>query len=241
MALPVRRLIKPLVVVGLLLAVGLIYWRWGDWLTLDFLASKEAEIRSWGREHPVLAPLLAFGIYTVATGLSLPGAAVLSLVVAWYFGFPIALVLVSFASTLGATIAFLLSRYLLRERIESRYGERMSTLNERLRREGAFYLFTLRLLPVVPFFLLNLAMGLTAMRTRTYWWVSQLGMLPGTAVYVYAGSAVPNLHELARDGVGGILTPRLLIAFVLLGLFPLVTKKLLDRFRRFEDVSEELN
>jgi len=232
------RFIKPIVIVTLLAIAGILYWRFGDWLSLKYLADQETAIRAFGRDHPVLVPGIAFGIYVLATGLSLPGAAVLTLVMGWYFGFARGLVLVSFASTTGATIAFLLSRYLFRETIENRFGTRMKTFQDRLRREGAYYLFSLRLIPAVPFFIVNLVMGLTPIRTRTYWWVSQLGMLPGTAVYVYAGSAVPSLKQLAREGVGGILTPGLIFAFVLLGTFPLLVKTLLNRMTKSRSSTE---
>jgi len=140
---------------------------------------------------------------------------------------------VSFASTSGATIAFLLSRHLFREAVVARFGPRLASFNEHLRTDGPFYLLGLRLLPLVPFFVINLVMGLTPMRARTFWWVSQLGMLPGTAVYVYAGSRVPSLAELAEHGVASVLSAgqllQLAIAFALLGTFPLIVKLLLER------------
>jgi len=158
----------------------------------------------------------------------------LSLVYGWYFGFVPALVLVSFASTAGATVAFLTSRYLLRDSVHSKFGARLNSFNAHLEAEGAFYLFTLRLIPLVPFFVINLVMGLTPVKARTYWWVSQLGMLPGTAVYVYAGSRVPNLIELAEKGAAAVFSASQLlqlgIAFGLLGLFPLCVKSALSYF-----------
>jgi uncharacterized membrane protein YdjX (TVP38/TMEM64 family) len=135
-------------------------------------------------------------------------------------------VLVSFASTTGATIAFLLSRYLLRDWIEAKFGQRLAEVNASLDRDGAFYLFSLRLIPQIPFFVINVVMGLTRMRVWTFWWVSQLGMLAGTLVYVYAGSTI-SLNEFAATGISGILTPRLMIALVLLGIFPLLARKLI--------------
>jgi len=204
----------------------LIYYFFGEQLSLVGLAEKEQQMRQFGQEHPLAAYAIAFAIYVTVTGLSLPGAAAMTLVIGWYFGFSPGVVLVSFASTTGATSAFLLSRYLFRDPIERRFGERLKTFNEALQREGAFYLFTLRLIPAVPFFVINVVMGLTKMSTRTFWWVSQLGMLAGTCVFVYAGSVVPNLQTLAERGVGGILTPQLISAFVFLGLFPLVVRKI---------------
>jgi uncharacterized membrane protein YdjX (TVP38/TMEM64 family) len=138
---------------------------------------------------------------------------------------------VSFASTLGATLAFLLSRYLLRDTVQAQFGERLAKFNAMLEREGAFYLFTLRLIPAVPFFAINVVMGLTPIRATTFWWVSQLGMLPASAVYVYAGDQVPTLAELAKRGVGSVLNARTIIALALLGVFPLVVKKAMGYWR----------
>lgn len=166
-------------------------------LSVEFLASQETRLRQGYAEAPALVLGGAFLIYVVATGLSLPGAAIITLVIGWFFGFWRALVLVSFASTAGATLAFLLSRYFLRETIQSRFADQLVKFNEALDREGAFYLFTLRLIPVVPFFVINLVMGLTKIRTRTYWWISQTGMLAGTCVYVYAGTTIPSLNQIA--------------------------------------------
>ena len=210
---------------------GVLVWQFGNYIQLDYLATQENQLREFQQQYPMLVFGAAFLIYVVVTGMSLPGAAPLTLVYGWYFGFTQALILVSFASTTGATIAFLTSRYLLRESIQAKFGERIQVFNQHLEHEGAFYLFTLRLIPVVPFFVINLVMGLTPVPTRTYWWISQLGMLPGTAVYVYAGSSVPNLTQLAEKGVAAVLSPeqllQLFIAFALLGIFPLVVKQLL--------------
>lgn len=222
---------KVAVVVVIALAMFAASRRLGETLTLQGLAARETELRELQRERPGLVLGMAFLIYVAVTGLSLPGAAVLTLVCAWFFGFWRGLVLVSFASTTGATVAFLTSRCLLRDVIQRRFGDRLATFNAALQREGAFYLFMLRLIPAVPFFVINVVMGLTPVRTSTYWWVSQLGMLPGTAVYVYAGSSVPHLTTLAETGVTGILSPRLLGAFVLLGVVPLVLKRVIERIR----------
>ena len=146
----------------------------------------------------------------------------------WYFRFGPGLILVSFASTMGATLAFMLSRFLFRDFIQSRFGDRLNSFNQSLEREGPFFLFTLRLVPAVPFFVINAVMGLTPIKTRTFWWVSQLGMLAGTIVFVYAGSSVPSLQTLADKGINAVFTPRqftqILLAFVLLGVFPLAVR-----------------
>ena len=212
--------------VGIFAAV--IYWQFGDQLSLESLAQRESSLRQFQQNHPFLVYGIAFAIYVAVTGMSLPGAAALTLMFGWYFGFLRGLVLVSFASTLGATVAFLFSRYLFREAIMDRFGERLKRFNESLEREGPFYLFTLRLIPAVPFFVVNAVMGLTPLKTKTFWWVSQIGMLAGTAVFVYAGSSVPNLSALAQKGVNAAFSSsqmaQIIGAFVLLGAFPLVAR-----------------
>lgn len=222
-----HKLLTLVIIAGI---AGLLAWLFGDYLKLDYLATQENQLRGFQQKYPVLVFGAAFLIYVIVTGLSMPGAAPLTLLYGWYFGFSSTLILVSFASTAGATIAFLTSRYLLRESIEKKFGERLQTFNNHLESQGAFYLFTLRLIPVVPFFVINLVMGLTPVSTRTYWWVSQLGMLPGTAVYVYAGASVPNLSQLAEQGAAAVLSPQqllqLFIAFALLGIFPFLIKLL---------------
>ncbi len=220
---------------GVLLAVAAVavagYLQFGDALSLAAIAEQEAALRDYQQAHPWLVYGAAFLVYVAVTGLSLPGAAVLTLVFGWYFDFLRAVVLVSFASTAGASLAFLLSRYVFRDAVQSRFGGRLRAFNDALARDGALYLFTLRLVPAVPFFVINLVMGLTPLRVGTFWWVSQVGMLPGTAVYVYAGSAVPDLQVLSERGLGGIVSPQVLAAFVLLGVFPLLVRTILRRFR----------
>ena len=223
-----------LVVVGLV--IGVAYFKFGDTFSPAKLAERESELRQYQAEHPLLVYGLAFIAYVVVTGFSLPGAAGMSLIYGWYFGFWRGVPLVSFASTAGATVAFLLSRYLLRETVQNRFGERLAGFNQALEREGAFYLFTLRLIPAAPFWMINLVMGLTPIRTWTFGWVSQLGMLPATIVYVYAGSSLPNLKTFADEGIGAVLSPRqltqIVVAFFLLGIFPLAVRKLMQRVSR---------
>ena len=213
------------IVVGV---VALAYTQFGDALTLKSLAQQESQLREFQQLHPVMVYGIAFLIYVVVTGLSLPGAAVLTLLYGWYFGLVPGIIVVSFSSTMGATLAFLLSRFLFRDAIQRRFGDRLTKFNESLEREGPFFLFTLRLIPAVPFFVINAVMGLTPIRTRTFWWVSQLGMLAGTAVYVYAGSSVPGLQTLADNGINAVFTPtqlsQIILAFVLLGVFPLIAR-----------------
>ena len=220
---------------AVLLAVAAVavagYLRFGDALSLAAIAEQEAALRAYQQDHPWLVYGAAFLVYVAVTGLSLPGAAVLTLVFGWYFDFLRAVLLVSFASTTGASLAFLLSRYVFRDAVQARFGGRLRSFNDALARDGALYLFTLRLVPAVPFFVINLVMGLTPLRLGAFWWVSQIGMLPGTAVYVYAGAAVPDLQLLSERGLGGIVSPQVLAAFVLLGVFPLVVKTVMRRFR----------
>lgn len=175
----------------------LLYSILSDRITLDGLAKQESALRQWHTEHPWLVYAAAFCSYAAVTGFSVPGATPMSLMMGWYFGLVRGFIMVSFASTLGATIAFLLSRYLFRDTVQSRFGTYLKTFNDELDRDGAFYLFTLRLIPAVPFFVINIVMGLTRIRTWTFWWVSQTGMLAGTVVYIYAGSTIPSLSQLA--------------------------------------------
>lgn len=225
-----RGLTKLWLFLGAVAIVAAVCFYFRDSLSLQQLGRHERTLVSFREANPAVVYLLAFLLYVAVTGLTLPpGAAAMSLMYAWFFGFWRAVLLISFASTAGATIAFLLSRYLIRDAIQARFGDRLTAFNEALEREGAFYLFSLRLIPAVPFFVINLVMGLTPMRARTFWWISQLGMLPGTCVYVYAGSEFPSLQDLADHGASGILKPQLLVAFALLGLFPIVIKKLFSR------------
>ncbi|MCA9061935.1 MAG: TVP38/TMEM64 family protein [Planctomycetaceae bacterium] len=222
---------KLVLAAGLLTAAVAVFLIRGSAPDLQTLAEREAELKVLHRDHPLLSISTAFLVYVLVTGLSLPGATILTLVFAWFFGFWPALILVSFASTGGATVAFLSSRYLLRDSLRQRFGDRLQSFDDALRADGAFYLFLLRLIPVVPFFVINLVMGLTPLKTRTFWWVSQVGMLPGTLVYVYAGASVPDIASLAEQGIHGILTPNLLFAFVLLGVTPLALRKAVQRWK----------
>ncbi|QDV23397.1 TVP38/TMEM64 family protein [Aureliella helgolandensis] len=216
---------KPLLLAAVAGVGGSLYWLLRDVLSLEYLASQETQMRVWQVDFPVITAIVALAVYVAVAGLSLPGASVLTLVCGWYFGFWEGLLVVSIGSTGGAMVAFLISRYLLRDWIQHRMQERLSRIDEVFEREGAFYLFTLRLVPAVPFFVINAVMGLTKVRAATFWWVSQLGMLPGTAAYVYAGSTVPSLQSLADNGVGGILSWQMLLAFAILGILPLAIKK----------------
>ena len=192
----------------------------GRYVSFEQLKASQASFDQLYAQQPVKVAAVYFVVYVLATALSFPGAVIITLAGGAVFGLWQGLLLVSFASTLGATLAFLASRFVLRDWVESRFGQRLADINAGVDKEGAFYLFTLRLIPVVPFFLINLLMGLTRMKTWTYYWVSQLGMLAGTAVYVNAGTQLAQL-----DSVRGILSPALLGSFVLLGIFPLLARR----------------
>jgi len=193
------------------------------YLSFENVKAQQAAILDYYAMHPAQTVLVFFLVYVAVTGLSLPGAALMTVAAGAIFGLLWGTVIVSFASTFGATLAFLVSRFLLRDWVQGRFGHSLRTSNAGIEREGAFYLFTLRLIPAIPFFAINLAMGLTPMRAATFFWVSQLGMLAGTIVYVNAGTQLA-----AIEAPGDILSPGLIGAFVLLGIFPLLAKKIVD-------------
>ena len=199
----------------------------GRYLNLQTLKDQQAAIRAFHADSPFLSSAAYFIVYVLATALSIPGAALLTLAGGAVFGLFWGTVIISFASTIGATLAFLMSRFLLRDWVAGRFGQRLAAIDEGVRREGALYLFTLRLVPVFPFFLINLLLGLTAMKARTFYWVSQLGMLAGTVVYVNAGTQLAKL-----DSLSGILSPGLLGSFALLGIFPLVARRIVEIIHR---------
>jgi len=216
---------KKITLLAVLIGVVWAYFTFdlGQYLNLQALKAQQATIADYQVQHPLQVATVYFIVYVAATALSIPGAALLTLAGGAIFGLLWGTVIVSFASTLGATLAFLMSRFLLRDWVSQRFGQRLSAIDNGVKREGAFYLFTLRLVPVFPFFLVNLLFGLTAMKARTFFWVSQIGMLAGTLVYVNAGTQLAKL-----DSLSGILSPALLGSFVLLGIFPLVAKKLVE-------------
>ncbi|HYO28922.1 MAG TPA: FAD-dependent oxidoreductase, partial [Azonexus sp.] len=215
---------KLALVVALGLAIAAFYaFDLGQYLNLQTLKNKQAAIAAFHADSPFLSSAAYFVIYVLATALSIPGAVLLTLAGGAVFGLFWGTVIISFASTIGATLAFLMSRFLLRDWVTRRFGQRLAAIDAGVRREGALYLFTLRLVPVFPFFLINLLLGLTAMKARTFYWVSQLGMLAGTVVYVNAGTQLARL-----DSLSGILSPGLLGAFALLGIFPLLARKIVE-------------
>ncbi len=196
------------------------------YLSLAQLKASQESLNAYYAAHPAETIAAYFLAYVAVTALSLPGAAVMTLAGGALFGLLVGTAVVSFASTIGATAAFLVARYLLRDPVQRRFGGKLKAIDAGVEKDGPFYLFTLRLVPVFPFFVINLAMGLTPIRTRTFYWVSQLGMLPGTIVYANAGTRLAQIESLQ-----GILSAGLLLSFALLGLFPLVAKKIVEFLR----------
>jgi pyruvate/2-oxoglutarate dehydrogenase complex dihydrolipoamide dehydrogenase (E3) component/uncharacterized membrane protein YdjX (TVP38/TMEM64 family) len=211
----------------LVLAAGLIaaYFLFDlkQYFDLAYLKSQQAAIEDVYATRPLLAAGVFFLLYVAVTGLSLPGATIMTLAAGAIFGVLWGSVIVSFASSVGATLAFLASRYVLRDSMQARFGDKLKALNAGIEKDGAFYLFTLRLVPAFPFFVINLVMGLTPIKTRTFYWVSQLGMLAGTIVYVNAGTQIAKI-----ESASGILSPTLFASFTLLGVFPLIARKIVD-------------
>jgi pyruvate/2-oxoglutarate dehydrogenase complex dihydrolipoamide dehydrogenase (E3) component/uncharacterized membrane protein YdjX (TVP38/TMEM64 family) len=195
----------------------------GHYLSLDYLKAQQSSIESWRAAYPLVAVGVFAIIYIAVTALSLPGAAIMTLAGGAIFGVLWGTVVVSFASSIGATLALLVARSLLRDRVQARFGDKLQAVNEGIKKDGALYLFTLRLVPIFPFFVVNVVMALTPIRVRTFYWVSQLGMLAATLVYVNAGTQLAKL-----DSLGGILSPSLLASFAVLGVFPLATKRIVD-------------
>jgi len=215
-----------LVVALAALIVAFFVFDLGRFFSLQYLKDSQAGFAALFAQRPATVIGVFFAIYVALTALSFPGAAVMTLAAGAIFGLVMGTVIVSFASSIGATLAFLAARFVLRDSVQARLGARLAEIDKGVAKEGAFYLFTLRLVPLVPFFVINLLMGLTAMKTRTFYWVSQLGMLLGTIVYVNAGTQLAKI-----DSLKGILSPGLIGSFVLLGVFPLIAKKILDAIR----------
>ena len=228
MAAPSKRALWIGVGLAALVAVGLYgYFDLGRLLTLDSLKSSRDVLVGLYDKQPLATALGFFMVYVAAAALSFPGATILTLAAGAMFGLGVGLALVSFASAIGALLAFLASRYLLRDSIQSRFGKQLAPINEGMARDGAFYLLTLRLVPVFPFFLVNLLAGLTPIGAGRFYWVSQIGMLAGTAVFVNAGTQLASIQT-----AGDVLSPGLLLSFVLLGIFPLIAKALLGVVKR---------
>ena len=217
-----------LLIVAIIVTVfgAFFYFDLGSYLTLEYIKENQENLQNYYLNNKFLTMGIFFGIYIVATAMSFPGATILTLLGGAIFGLGWGLVLVSFASTIGATLAFLMSRTVLRDTIQNKFGDKLKTFNEGVEREGALYLFTLRLVPIFPFFLINTVMGLTPMTVGKFYIVSQLGMLLGTAVYVNAEVQLSQL-----DSLSGILSPELIGSFALLGVLPIISKKIIEMIK----------
>jgi uncharacterized membrane protein YdjX (TVP38/TMEM64 family) len=218
---------KKVIVVAAVAGIIGAFWIFhlGDYLTLSYIRESQERFAALYSGHTISVIAAYMAVYILVTSVSLPGAAILTVAGGALFGLATGTVAVSFASAIGATLACAVSRFVLRDWVQETFGDRLKTVNEGIAKEGAFYLFTLRLVPVFPFWLINLVMGLTTMRLGTFYWVSQVGMLPGTIVYVNAGKELAKIHSLS-----GIFSPGLIISFAALGVFPIAAKKLLGLY-----------
>lgn len=197
-----------------------------QYLTLDYFKSKQADFNAYYHANKLTTIAIFFVLYVLMAALSIPGAVIMTLLAGALFGTWLGVLVVSFASTIGATLAFLMSRFLLKDWVQNKFGSNLSAINKGIEKEGALYLFSMRLIPLFPFFVVNLVMGLTHIKTRTFFIASQLGMLAGTFVYVNAGTQLASIQSLS-----GIASPKILGSFVLLGLFPLIAKKIMAIFK----------
>jgi len=218
---------KKIGLIGIIVLLIVLFFHFDldQFLTLEFIKSKQQQVDQFYSENRILTIVGFFFAYVVVTGASLPGAAIMTLTAGAVFGLITGLIIVSFASTIGASLAFVVSRYLFRESIQTRFGSSLKSINDGIAKDGAFYLFALRLVPAFPFFVINLVMGLTSIKLKTFYWVSQLGMLAGTIVYVNAGTQLAQI-----ESTSGILSAELILSFVLLALLPFIGKKIVSVF-----------
>ncbi len=198
-----------------------------QYLNLEYLKLRQNDIKHYFSSNPIQTGAIFFSIYVIVTSISLPGAGILTIAAGAIFGTVWGSVLVSFASVLGATIAFLISRYLFHDLIQTRFSKQLKPINRGVEREGSLYLFTVRLVPVFPFFIINIVMALTPIKTFTFAWVSQIGMLIPTIIFVNAGTQLAQI-----ESAGDILSLELILSFVLLGVFPIAAKKTLDLIKK---------
>jgi uncharacterized membrane protein YdjX (TVP38/TMEM64 family) len=216
-----------LLIVIVLAIIAFFFYDIQQYTTLDYIKAKQQNIIEYYKQNFFFVLVLFIFLYVLVTALSLPVATFLTLVGGALFGFSTGLIIVSFASTIGATLAFLMARFLAQNYVQKNFKNQLSKINKKFKSEGSFYLFALRLVPVVPFFIINVVMGLMTIKTWTFYWVSQLGMLPGTIVYVYAGTQLAQIETFSD-----ITSPSMLIAFALIGLFPLIAKNFIQFIRK---------
>ena len=207
----------------LLLVFSYNFFSWEQFLTIDYLKKNVTDLQLLYTNSKIETAVIFFLIYVITTSLSFPGATILSLAGGMIFGFAKGLIIISFASTIGATLAFLLSRYLFKDYVQKKFSPYMSTINSGIKKDGPFYLFSLRLVPMVPFFAINLTLGLTPIKASTFYLISQIAMLPGTALYVNAGLELSKINS-----IDDVLSFKFVLSFSLLGIFPLLAKKLIN-------------
>ena len=206
----------------ILAIVTIVWWLPPDLLTLENLKARQADIELYRSNNPMLAVLIYCSVYIIVTALSIPGAVILTLTGGAIFGLLYGTIWISISSTIGATLAFLLSRFFFQNAVKQKFGDKLNAIEENFKKDGAFYLFSMRLVPAIPFFVINLAMGLTPIKVWQYVLASWTGMLAGTIVYVNAGTQLSKL-----DSLSGILSPPIIISFLLLAAFPYIARKLL--------------
>ncbi|MBU2864228.1 TVP38/TMEM64 family protein [Reinekea forsetii] len=213
---------KIIILTAALLVIGsYFYFDLGQWLTLEQLKSQQAALEGYRANNPILVALIYMLTYIVIAALSLPGSAIMTISGGAIFGLTLGTGLALVSATIGATFAFLIARFLLKDWVQSKFGDRIGAINQGISKDGAFYLFSLRLVPVFPFFVINVVMGITTLKVWTFFWVSLIGMLAGAAVYANAGTQLAKI-----DSLGDIASPAILLSFVLLGIFPILAKKI---------------
>ncbi len=224
-----KKILPKIIIVATITMIIYLFNRYelADYLTLDYIKTNQERFNTLYEASPLFYIAGFFIIYVIMTAISLPGAVILTLLSGALFGLVIGTIVVSFASSIGASLAFLISRFLLKDFFQKKFRNFFEKINQGVEKEGKFYLFTLRLIPAFPFFIINVVMGLTKIDLKSFYWVSQLGMLLGTVVYVNAGASLANVNNLSD-----ILSFNIIISFVLIGIFPIITKKVLEFYNK---------
>ncbi|QDU75425.1 TVP38/TMEM64 family inner membrane protein YdjZ [Bremerella volcania] len=226
-------------IAGVALLAFIAIWQCSDCFSLDYLASQEGELRAFQSNHPYLLYGIVFVLYTIGFAIGLPLAALMTIVVGWFFDFIPALILSSVGSSLGASLTFMTSRYFFRERMEQWLGSTMEKFQTQLEDSAAFYLFISRLIPQIPFVLVNLVMGLSPISLRTFFWVSQLSMLPVLIIFVWIGGALPSLHTIADEGISSVLSWQLMLGIAAMGIVPLLIRLGLNYYKTRDESDSE--
>lgn len=216
-------------IVGL---VGIMYYEFSDYLSLEYLATKEAALRDLQSQHPIASYAIVFLLYTVLLAIGVPLCALMTIICGWLFGFIPAILLASFGSTAAGALNFIGCRYFFRDWVEKTLGDTLEKFNEQLEESAAFYLFVTRLIPQIPFVLVNLLMGLSPISLKTFWWVSQLAMLPALLVFVWIGTTLPNLKTISEEGMSSVLSWQLMLSLAATGLIPLLIRFALHGYEK---------